>query len=143
MSDYSDYELYLLINGASKHQGAQPGLFQEINPGVGLEIKKIIDNTVTSFMLGQYQNSYGATSNYLGVNKARRFGNDNFHADLGLTAGLVTGYGGITNGMPIAPLVTPYMGVGTKYFELQTRYLPAIGEDTYPVYMFNFSYRIR
>ena len=88
--------LYLDINGMSRHLGVAEGLpedikYNERNPGIGFTKEYPKGKWVKSLLGGNFKNSYGDNSFYGGGSLARRFGK-NYYADLGVFGGLATGY---------------------------------------------------
>lgn len=138
--------MYFTLNGASNHLTplseihgtSSTGEWNQQNPGVGLELQKEDSGLVTSYMLGQYLNSNYNNTNYLGAQYQKRFGNENFHADVGALAGLATGYN-----MPVTPMLLPTLTIGSKYFDINARYTPKIEGLTPEVWMLNMDYKLK
>ena len=138
--DFQDYTPYLTINGVSKHSedSAFPNKkWNEKNQGYGLELKKAQGNAVRTLIAGQYNNSLNNLSNYIAYMMQKRLGNENLHADFGVTLGGVTGYD-----LPVTPMVQPTLSVGGKNFDTNLRYQPRIEGYTPEVWSLNSSYRL-
>lgn len=157
--DFFDYNQYITINGASRHLEERPGNthgesgsllatkqsgnsggngWNESNQGYGVKLQKVDNNLVTSYLLGQYKNSLGRNTDYIGAQWQKRFGSDSAHADLGVLAGLATGYNA-----PVTPMILPTLSLGTNNMDFNVRYAPHIENVTPEVLMFNMDYKLK
>jgi len=105
-------DTWLHINGTSLHD--QAGYNQE-NPGLGIETDIVTNWTATA---GMYRNSYSRNSAYV---YARRSWYQGSGWDLGVAAGVVSGY----PGWPVAPAVFPEV----CWHWACAMYLPAVGAN--------------
>lgn len=155
--DFQDYTTYLTINGSSKHTtegrdvdtyvgppghrlkfGTKYEKWNENNQGYGIKLQGVENDLVTSYLLGQYKNSLGKNTNYVGAQWQKRFGSDSAHMDLGILAGLATGYEA-----PITPMLLPTLSLGNNNMDFNIRYAPEIKNVTPEVLMFNMDYKLK
>ncbi|MBT8448110.1 MAG: hypothetical protein KJO69_00365 [Gammaproteobacteria bacterium] len=116
-------QLYLDINGLSKHLGENTEGLNERNIGAGLtlEKRKLGSDFVKSLTAGGYKNSFNKNSYYAGGGLARRINLlDKLYADVGGVAGVVSGYED-----KLSPLAMPMLGVGVEdLWKLRLMYAP-------------------
>lgn len=101
-----DSDLYLDVNGKSKHLGTDIP-YNEDNVGFGITATQGND-LVKILSAGGFKNSYGDPSYYGGGGLAKRFGNK-YYADIGAVGGVVTGYED-----KISPLGAALLSLGVK-----------------------------
>jgi len=91
----SDSTYYLDINGLSKHFGDPPEdveEYNEANLGLGITYETLDDNNLAKMLsAGYFNNSFNDPTLYAGYGMGKRFGNE-YYAQLGGMAGLMTGY---------------------------------------------------
>lgn len=134
MDFFDDSEMFVDINGMSKHFGGEQQ-YNETNPGLGLTIENVDDRLVKALMAGKYKNSYGDPSYYVGGHIARRFGR-NYYADLGVAGGAITGYAG----KKITPMAAVMAQIGKKDLgRLKFMYVPRVEDKDPSLLMMNLS----
>ena len=108
--DLDDYQLFLDINGKSKHTGSSADQdYNENNYGFGITAEKKHEDIVNLLTAGRYKNSFNDPSYYAGAGMAKRFGTGDYYMDLGGIAGGVTGYE-----KKLSPMAALLLSVGKK-----------------------------
>ncbi len=123
MSDFWDKVSPAELSGFVSNHIGRPGVYNEQNEGRGYRDEN-------GFAVGSYRNSLGKNSVYVGKELRKglasgRFGN----LDIGLSAGLVTGY----PQAPVVPMVQPQLVWHGKDAELALGLVPPVKGMTPPV----------
>lgn len=107
----ADYNYYLDVNGISKHIGGSEKVeYNERNPGFGLSVEQADKSGWYGLgKIGQYLNSYGDTSRYVGIGAARRYGLGKYYMDVGAIGGVATGYDNM-----LSPLAAGLISIGQR-----------------------------
>ncbi|NIW47050.1 MAG: hypothetical protein GWN30_20570 [Gammaproteobacteria bacterium] len=126
--DTTDYELWLAINGLSKHPGKEEQYNQE-NNGAGITVA----NGNNRLSIGQYQNSINRLSQYVDYLRELDLG----YIKPGLAGGVVTGYG------DPQPYILPNVAIGNDNYRANIRYTPEVDGVTPETWMLNFEYRLK
>jgi len=116
------YSLYFDVNGLSKHLDTDYD-YNEKNDGFGLTAENNNNGNVKKLIAGTFINSFNDRTIYLATGRAKRFGNE-YYADLGAIAGLMTGYDSTLFPMAAATLSLGKKGVGRINFT----YNPTFGD---------------
>lgn len=125
----NNYELWLALNGKSKHTGHESE-YRQTNPGLGIGFRQ----GNTQIGVGGYKNSNNKDSFYVDYLTNRKlFG----PVSGGIGAGVVTGYQN-----QLQPYILPQISVGNKDQQVNLRYVPKHGE-TPETWMMNFEYKIK
>jgi len=134
-----DGSLYLVVNGLSKHVGADRG-YNETNPGYGITYSWGDNRLNHLITVGKYLNSLSSDSSYAGYGRQTRLlGNDALHLDGGFLAGGITGY----PDYPVVPALLPMLTLGGKNAALNLMFSPPVEGVTPATFMLNGQYRIK
>lgn len=144
--DFSDYDLYLTINGSSKHGSPRSEYsrtqekWNEQNNGYGFALKKLEDDIVTTLMGGTYKNSLGKDSVYGAIGWQKRlFNSEMGHFDIGARLGGVTGYD-----YPVVPMAQGLATIGLgRNTDINIGYQPKVDGLTPEVWMLNADYKLK
>lgn len=107
----------MIVMGVSKHAG--DGVFNEVNPGVGIWIDLDNKNAIIS---GVYNNSYNRTTVYAGGSRhIATWGPVQVRADFGLATGYQDN---------VIPMLLPVVELHTGVVVTRAMIIPAISDDT-------------
>jgi len=138
-------DLQMIISARSIHEGGSERNLNERNYGLGLQYDfDHHPNWIPLISFASFKDSNYNTSRYLGAGIKRRFrlssAPDTLNLDLG-AAGLVMVRPDYNDEKPFLGMI-PFVSLSNSWGGINATYVPAIEEDTFPFWYFQFSLKL-